>query len=199
MTKHTLYSLRHSSDNNFTITKFVDGEVESSYELAANLRECACPAGARPSCRHRQMAPMMLATGIIDSHWFWDFDLNRAVDFQGNLKSNFDAMQELAAERAAPPSEPESDLARWDRIINRPHELRKPVAAERTIDSVPSCGQENQVGRDRTATEIENTKLPPMRDPIAEHVVDRVHTAVGRLSSTKQWPHEVDAKPWRRL
>lgn len=97
MTKQTLYSLRHSSENNFTITKFVDGEVESSYELAANLRECACPAGHRPSCRHRQMAPMMLAHGIIGTHWFWDFDLNRAVDFQGNLKSNFDALNELAA------------------------------------------------------------------------------------------------------
>lgn len=93
----TLYNLRHSTDNNFTITKFVDGEVESSYELAANLRECACPAGHRPSCRHRQMAPMMLASGIIDTHYFWDYDLNRAVDFNGTLKSNFDAMNELAA------------------------------------------------------------------------------------------------------
>lgn len=92
----TLYNLRHSTDNNFTITKFVDGEVESSYELAANLRECACPAGHRPSCRHRQMAPMMLAAGIIDTHYFWDYDLNRAVDFNGTLKSNFDAMEALA-------------------------------------------------------------------------------------------------------
>lgn len=90
----TLYSLRHSSENNFTITKFVDGEVESSYELAANLRECACPAGHRASCRHRQMAPMMLASGIINTHYFWDFDHNRAVDFDGTPKRLYD---ELAA------------------------------------------------------------------------------------------------------
>jgi hypothetical protein len=40
---------------------------------------------------------MMLAHGIVNSHWFWDFDLGRVVDFEGNLKSNFDAMNELAA------------------------------------------------------------------------------------------------------
>lgn len=128
----TLYNLRHSTDNNFTITKFVDGEVESSYELAANLRECACPAGHRPSCRHRQMAPMMLASGIIDTHYFWDYDLNRAVDFNGTLKSNFDAMNELAARNdrnheldqpfvaEGPPSEVENTTPIMVELVNKP-------------------------------------------------------------------------------
>ncbi len=98
MHRQTLYSLRTDGDQ-FRITKFVDGEVESSY-LCTEV-ECECPAGHRPSCRHRQMLPMMLACGICSTHWFWDFDSHRACDFEGNLKSNFDALNELAARSEA--------------------------------------------------------------------------------------------------
>lgn len=120
----TLYSLRTEGPD-YRITKIVDGEVESSYTMTE--RECTCPAGHRQSCRHRQMIPDMLARGIVNTHWFWDFDLHRVVDFNGMLKSNFDAMQELAkqpdnpsnydletaqAEAAGPPSEVERTLDR---------------------------------------------------------------------------------------
>lgn len=90
----TLYSLRSDGDQ-YRITKFVDGEVESSY--FCTVHECECPAGHRHTCRHRQMLPQLLAEGIVDTHWFWDFDIRRVVDFSGMLKSNFDAMNELAA------------------------------------------------------------------------------------------------------
>jgi hypothetical protein len=93
MTKQTLYSLRTDGDQ-WRITKIVDGEIESSY--LCTEYECECPAGVRPSCRHRQMLPELLARQLSDSMWFWDFDHRRAVDFEGNLKSNFDAMNELA-------------------------------------------------------------------------------------------------------
>lgn len=96
MTTQTLYSLRTDGDQ-YRITKIVDGEIESSY--IANTRECECPAGHRASCRHRQMIPDMLARGILDSMWFWDFDSHRVVDFNGELKSNLDALNELAAPR----------------------------------------------------------------------------------------------------
>lgn len=94
MTSQTLYSLRTDGDQ-FRITKIVDGEIESSY--LSTERECECPAGHRPSCRHRQMIPDMLARGILDSMWFWDFDTRRVVDFNGELKSNLDAIHELVA------------------------------------------------------------------------------------------------------
>jgi hypothetical protein len=42
------------------------------------------------------MLPQMLAEGIVNTHWFFDFNLHRVVDFNGMLKSNFDAMNELA-------------------------------------------------------------------------------------------------------
>ena len=43
------------------------------------------------------MLPQMLAHDIVNTHWFWNFDTNRVVDFQGELKSNIDALNELAA------------------------------------------------------------------------------------------------------
>lgn len=92
----TLYNL-HTDGDQFRITKFVDGEVESSY--ICNTRECECPAGHRTTCRHRQMLPVMLANHITDTHWFYNFDTHRVVDFNGELKSNLDALHELAAQR----------------------------------------------------------------------------------------------------
>lgn len=89
----TLYSLRTDGDQ-YRITKFIDGEVESSY--LATQYECECPAGHRASCRHRQMIPDMIAHGITNTHWFYNFDIRRVVDFNGMLKSNLDALNELA-------------------------------------------------------------------------------------------------------
>ena len=42
------------------------------------------------------MLPQMLAHGIANTHWFWHFDWHRVVDFSGELKSNLDALAELA-------------------------------------------------------------------------------------------------------
>jgi hypothetical protein len=88
----TLYSLRTDGDQ-YRITKFVDGEPEGSY--ITTERECECPAGPRPTCRHRQMLPMMLAHGIANTHWFMDWDRSGSiVDFNGASKRLYD---ELAA------------------------------------------------------------------------------------------------------
>jgi hypothetical protein len=97
----TLYNL-HSDGDQHRITKFVDGEVESSY--VTSLYECECPAGHRPSCRHRQMLPQLLAEGIANTHWFWNFDIHRVVDFNGMLKSNYDMLEhgELAFKAGMP-------------------------------------------------------------------------------------------------
>lgn len=89
----TLYNL-HTEGSDFRITKFVDGEVESSY--ICSVTECECPAGHRASCRHRQMLPDMIAHDIVNTHWFYHYDIRRVVDFNGTLKSNFDAMEALA-------------------------------------------------------------------------------------------------------
>ncbi len=92
-----IYSIKsevHIRQDSYRISKFTDGELESSY--STTFAECDCPAGVRPSCRHRQMLPQMIAAGIVNTQWFWCFDRGRAVDFSGELKSNIDAMNELA-------------------------------------------------------------------------------------------------------
>lgn len=62
----------HTDGDNYRITKFNDGEVESSY--LCSTTECQCPAGSRPICRHRLMLPMFLNRGVVDSFYFLDFD-----------------------------------------------------------------------------------------------------------------------------
>lgn len=71
----SLYNLR-TSDGSYRITKFSnDLDVEASYLVS--LTECECPAGHRPSCRHRQMLPKMLAVGADDQPMFYDFEGDR--------------------------------------------------------------------------------------------------------------------------
>lgn len=66
-----LYNAKTDGDH-YRITKFSDGEVESSY--LCSTTECQCPAGQRPSCRHRLMLPMFIARGAVNSFWFLDFE-----------------------------------------------------------------------------------------------------------------------------
>lgn len=61
----------HTDGTEFRITKFNDGEVESSYLCSHD--ECQCPAGHRPTCRHRMMLPMFIARDAINTWWFLDF------------------------------------------------------------------------------------------------------------------------------
>lgn len=68
----TLYNLKTDGDH-YRITKFDnDLEVESSYLTSES--ECTCPAGHRPTCRHRQMLPILLAEGICDKPAFYSFE-----------------------------------------------------------------------------------------------------------------------------
>jgi hypothetical protein len=68
----TLYNCR-SAGPAFRITKFDDDmNVESSY--ICTEEQCDCPAGVRPTCRHRQMLPKFLQRNFVDTEWFLDFD-----------------------------------------------------------------------------------------------------------------------------
>ena len=73
-----LYNLK-SSDGQWRITKFTnDLDVEASY--ITSEAECECPAGNRPTCRHRQMLPRMLNVGAEDSGMFYDFDTDQFLE-----------------------------------------------------------------------------------------------------------------------
>ena len=70
-----LYSCKSSFEqpDSYIITKFDDDlNVESSY--TTNLYSCDCPAGVRPSCRHRLMLPHFLAQARQDTDWFFCYD-----------------------------------------------------------------------------------------------------------------------------
>lgn len=68
----TLYNLR-SADGDWRITKFTNElDPEGSYLVSADA--CTCPAGVRPTCRHRQMLPKFLAAGAEDSGMFFHFE-----------------------------------------------------------------------------------------------------------------------------
>lgn len=67
-----LYNCRHAGDQ-YRITKFDEHmNVESSYTCTTD--ECDCPAGVRPTCRHRQMLPKFIQREHIGDEWFLDFD-----------------------------------------------------------------------------------------------------------------------------
>lgn len=68
----SLYNCKHSGDQ-YKITKFdSDFNVEASY--LCDLVACECPAGHRPTCRHRQMLPKFIAREAVGTLWFLDFD-----------------------------------------------------------------------------------------------------------------------------
>ncbi len=62
----------HTDGGQYRITKFNDGEVESTY--LCTVDECECPAGVRPTCRHRHMLPRFIAKGAVNSFYFYDYD-----------------------------------------------------------------------------------------------------------------------------
>jgi hypothetical protein len=67
-----LYNCKHDGDQ-YRISKFDnDMNVESSY--LCTEEECECPAGHRPTCRHREMLPRFIARETVGTEWFYDYD-----------------------------------------------------------------------------------------------------------------------------
>ena len=67
-----LYNCHHAGDQ-YRITKFdLDMNVESSYLCTES--ECQCPAGVRPTCRHREMLPKFLHREHVGDEWMFDYD-----------------------------------------------------------------------------------------------------------------------------
>lgn len=77
----------HSDGDQYRISKFNDGEVESSYLCTAD--ECQCPAGHRHTCRHRQMLPLFLKREAVDTFWFLDWDRKGWVSNEPSERSEF--------------------------------------------------------------------------------------------------------------
>lgn len=64
-----LYNCRSSGEGNFLVNKFdLDINPEATYALS--LSECDCPAGSRPTCKHRKMLAKFIALRHVDDGWF---------------------------------------------------------------------------------------------------------------------------------
>ncbi len=67
-----LYNCK-SADGSYRITKFdTDLNPEGSYLVSDEA--CECPAGVRPTCRHRQMLPKFLARDAVDQPIYYAFE-----------------------------------------------------------------------------------------------------------------------------
>lgn len=86
-----LYNCKHSGDQ-YRITKFSDGEPESSYLCTTS--ECECPAGVRPMCRHREMLPKFIHRGAVNVNWWYDYDRGGWVDMRTDVE--FEPEQDLS-------------------------------------------------------------------------------------------------------
>lgn len=96
----TLYNLK-SADGQFRITKFDDDlNPESSYLVSDT--ECECPAGHRPTCRHRQMLSIMLKANALDQPTFYDHDNRTFYDMAPAGESYLELLQESTQITADP-------------------------------------------------------------------------------------------------
>lgn len=99
----SLYNLKTDGDH-YRITKFTnDLEVESSYLCSET--ECECPAGHRPSCRHRQMLPILLANDMLDRGKFYDFDTQQFYQTHSAETSDFEASADAIEHTPDPEAE----------------------------------------------------------------------------------------------
>jgi len=89
----TLYNCRHSGDQ-YRITKF-DSDMNPEGSYLTTLEECECPAGVRPTCRHRQMLPKFIARGHVGDEWFFDFDRGGWVQGEAHWAQQSETMDEL--------------------------------------------------------------------------------------------------------
>jgi hypothetical protein len=67
-----LYLCRTDGDQYRMVKMTSLSEVESSYLCSET--HCECPAGVRPTCRHREMLPRFIQRNAINTGWGFDYD-----------------------------------------------------------------------------------------------------------------------------
>lgn len=86
----TLYNCKTEGDS-YRITKFSDYlDVESSY--LTTLSECECPAGVRPTCRHRHMLRRFMVKGGLNGEWFHEYETQKWLS--ASLQDGYEAVKE---------------------------------------------------------------------------------------------------------
>ena len=113
------YHIRSAPSGSYRITKLdQDYEVEGSYELLPtnhNHFSCSCPAGHKPSCRHREMLPNFIKANHIDDGWMlvwqtrkWAQPIGSTADKVADQLAELTPNSDQEAAPAAPPDGPEA-------------------------------------------------------------------------------------------
>lgn len=111
----------HGSGHTLQVTKFDDDlNAEASYNVSDST--CDCPAGGRPTCRHRQMLPLLRRR--MNTAWFWNHDYERWEDPMGTYAGE----EAEALENPSPTAEPEGPQVA---------SIAKPVREAPTYQSQP--------------------------------------------------------------
>lgn len=126
----------------YRITKF-DSEYNVEGTYLVQPREgthgwtCECPAGHRPTCRHRDMLPKFIKDGHLDDGWFLRWDNRQwARPVQPEAQDKID--QQLADEIAA---DQEAKVT-YSELVDKPTELPAALAPiERDYDLALSSNQ----------------------------------------------------------
>ncbi len=113
-----LYNCKHAGDQ-YRITKFDEHmNVESSY--LCTTKECECPAGHRPHCRHREMLPRFIQRGTIGTEWCYDY--GRGGWVQMEMAALLPEEPEIIPAVMAEPEQIQRDMASATRAYYRSYE-----------------------------------------------------------------------------
>lgn len=115
----TLYNIRTLSTGRWAITKFdIDLNPEATYTLATDGASltCDCPAGVRPSCRHRHMLPFFAQAGAIDAGMFYQYETQAwHMPFKARAddpEASASAAKAVSLSQPTPPSPTPADAAK---------------------------------------------------------------------------------------
>lgn len=206
----------HSDNFGFRITKFNDGEVESSYICTEST--CECPAGVRTSCRHRQMLPMFIARGAVDSWWFLDFERKgwvsneplEAIETRISTKPVLGLSEERSEPYGIGPTiiedlpiiKADNERARQRNVENEPYDkVYLPPslydAAERQGCNMTAFEKQELIP---TCSEPYDTSSPPYNTMLTEDALDAIALSRVRPLPEKYIIEGNPTKPsWRRL
>ena len=109
----SLYACVPIPNGGFALTKF-DNDLNPEVTYAVTNATCTCPAGARPTCKHRsRLLPAFMKRSHIADGWFlndenmmWHRPINDAMaDVEVVTTQAMDKIEEAAAQRAAVPTD----------------------------------------------------------------------------------------------
>ena len=82
------------------MTKF-DSDLNPDKTYLVSISDCSCPAGYRPTCRHRQMLPKFTRLKAVDKPWFLDFEANTWEKHSDHSDSGQDIQATLGSDSVA--------------------------------------------------------------------------------------------------